>query len=497
MVADLIAQYPPAGSAGTIIYVDTTAAVDGTGSFASPRNVFPSFPAYQNNTVLFAEGTTFTGQISAGAVGGYDYGTYSRLDGSRVFDKARLATIQASAFITAINHSGAGANRLHVGGLRITGATNAAGIATGVYLGNNTAGSTLILEHCVIDNISGTNIPSSLAASLRCETVIVRFCEINITNGDAIWCQATTGNSVVEMYGNRILVGSNTNGDGPDSIQFFRNTGGIFRNVNIVGNWIEHNAMPKQGIIVSGNNPTAGTERWVVRNNFIFGVTNPEARTDLSGNLSAPAAFQFEAHGVSLLNNWIDGWRIWGVFYSTTTVQAVCSGNVFITDKAAYANTVSPMVGTRSSGDDGAIFANNTLIATKPLPDMVSDQACARFSGTNNVIRNNVFLGGWRHAFRFHGGSGQTEQKNVFWGITDRLIVGTAAGSSLAIDASSAVADPLLDEMATPSIASPLVAAADSVTLPNSSRLIVTDIFGAAADDINRQTVGAIQVTTA
>lgn len=489
--AQLAAQYAPAGNTGTVYYLDPNSATNGVGTFADPFNAVPAVATYRGNTVLIAEGTTLAGQFTTGGAFSYNLGTYSRMDGSRLYDMTRAATINASSFTTGVSFSGAGSNPVVVSGLRITGARNAAGVAYGVYAGNNAAGGSLIVEHCVIDDCSGSAISTLLSA--RAEQMILRFNRLVGTNVDMLFLQSSTSAGIAEVYGNEIIVGSNATLDGPDAIQLSRTSGGVFRRVRVFGNWIEHNANTKQGFIISGNTPAAGGEEIHVYRNFFFGMQDPDSLTDLSGNGSSQVAISVDIAGPMVWSNYIDGWRLWASVKGDTAARGLFAYNICVTDMPEYSSATSAMIGG-SATSDYMVVAHNTFITTGNIGSSTpTDVPVVRFGGTNNVIKNNAFCGAWRHAIRFNNGAGSAESANLFYGITDRKIVSNSGGSEIAIAGTSITTDPLFDVVGRPAFGSPVVAAAEAVSNWDGTALILPDPFGRLAGDISEQWIGAAQ----
>jgi hypothetical protein len=140
--AELIARNPPVGNTGTVIYIDPTLAVNGTlGTFADPFNALPAAANWQGNTVLIAEMTTLNipAAVSNGGNFSFNFGTYSRYDGSRVYDPRRLATLNAlpaGNLATVASFSGVAAGSTAIfSGIRFTGARAAAAHARGCSSG--------------------------------------------------------------------------------------------------------------------------------------------------------------------------------------------------------------------------------------------------------------------------------------------------------------------------------------------------------------------------
>lgn len=498
--AELIARNPPVGNTGTVYYVDPTKATNGAGTFADAFNVAPSAATWQGNTILFAEMTSYnlSAAMSNGGNNSFNFGTYSRYDGSRVYDPRRLATINAlpaGNIASVMSFTGIGSGSTGVfSGLRLTGSRTAA-TPKGLYAGGSVAGSTLIVEHCIADDIETSDgVIVGALFDLRCERMIIRFNRAAGTNVDHFWMNAPSAATIVEFYGNEINTGANINRNGPDAIQFNRASGGAYRHLNGYCNWIEHNAASKQGFFVAGSTPADGAESVWWHRNFMFGIADMTGQTDWAGDGSGHTAMQFDTYGYRVYSNYIDGFRSWGNIFGSTTSRALFAYNLCVTENSAFevTNADSPMWGTGTSGSDYVIAAHNTFWTINSLAATTdAGQAVARIAGANNKLQNNIFAGGWRNGWRLYSGVSQPTNYNLYSGVTNPVI--NNVNAVIAGGANDISADPLLDRIGSPRFGSPVVNAATPMTDWDGSLLYLTDPFGRTADSPRRQWIGAMQ----
>lgn len=489
----------PRANIGAPIYYDPTAVTNGSGtSHTSPVNVAPNPAAYGNNTVLLPELLSVPLQFNTSNAGSYHFGTYSRLDGTRVYDPDRVATINASAFTTAVSLSGIGAGATVVlSGIHLTGSRNAAGTANGLFAGNDGADSTVVLEFARIDDCWSSNGSVGALASLRAQNVIVRFCDLAGADIDNVWIRAGLPNCNALVQGCTIRVGATTAVNGPDAIQFSRLAGGSFRQATVQGCWIEHNAMCKQGTFFGGNLPAVGTESIEIFHTFYFGLDDLLGRTNFAADNGGHTGVQIDQKGSRIWGCYFDGWRLWSDVSGDTAARALYAYNFHVTDNTNYMGAVTsgPMSGSGASGSDYVLYAHNTHICTKP--SIAATQAAGvpvtRLSGSSNQVLNNVWLGPWNDMLRLHAGSAQAEDYNLFFGHGGRSVVGAATGDVLTLGTHDILADPLMNYLGQPAPGSPVINAATPVTDWDGTLLWKENIFGQIADDQRRQWIGAAQ----
>jgi hypothetical protein len=296
----------------------------------------------------------------------------------------------------------------------------------------------------------------------------------------------------MEIIGNEITVTASVTFAGPDGVELVRNPGAVWSRVRIEGNWITHGANCKQGVLLAGNTPAAGKERVEITNNWFFGIDVTDV-PDLMGDNSGQVALGVDSVGARVIGNYFDRWRSWANVKGAANAPGVFVGNLCITDAAQWNAGTSPMAGSGPSGSDYVIVANNTFITQKDMT-APSSVPLYRVTGTNNVIRNNVFSGPWSTAFRMYGGAAQTEDYNVYFGLRSTPVVGAASGSSLSLGFHDTTVDPMLDVYGRPLPGSPLIGAAEPIIDWNGSLLIYEDIFGCIAGDPKKCSRGAVQV---
>jgi hypothetical protein len=438
----LMAIYPPSTAAlgGGTIYIDPTVAGPGTGTFTDPFLAMPAVAGYAGRTVLFRERTTFVGNISTSNAASYDFGTYSASDGTRIFDIKRAAHIFANGASNCFSFSGLGANTLRFAGIKLSGARNAAGTGNGIFGGNSTPGSTLIVEHCDLSDCEGSSVGALLSA--RCERNIIRFNRMVGNDLDIIWSQApaTLPNYTFECYGNELILLGATR-DGPDVIQLNRTTTGLFRNVWIYANWIEHRAGSKQGIIANGGTLSA-QDRILIDGNYLFGLSDVTSVPDLSGDGSSQVAIQVDTlGGLHIRSNYIDGWRRWcASVRGTDLARSSLAGNVCYTDGPSN-QTSFEWFGTSSTTTSHVLVANNTLITVNPMV-LPGNVAAMRVAGLNNVVVNNLFVGPWSRGLSLD--AAQAESGNAFVGVTVPMsnFSGVARAPTFAVPGDRFAVDP-------------------------------------------------------
>lgn len=251
-----------AGVAGTsLIYVDPQARTNGSGTLSSPRNIMPTLAS--NQTILLKEGSLWNGEINPNALTNWLIGTYDKTTGGRVFDKRRLATVNAQNG-NGVHISGAAINNW-ISGLRCINFT------TAFLLGSNASASGGGIEWCYTEIGYYGGLPSIPTCFMSfIDNSVVRFNTNNGVTGDGIWCgQATSFGALnINIFGNDIQNGQ-LDIDGPDGIQI--EFGGTSGAVNVENNWIENTRNRKDLILAQNSNPS-GTDSISIHGNFCFGA---------------------------------------------------------------------------------------------------------------------------------------------------------------------------------------------------------------------------------
>lgn len=471
-------------SIGTVYYLDPTAATNGTGTLTSPFNTLPPYTTWAGNTLLIKEGTVLTTAINVSTSATRLMGTYSAYDGSRLFDKSRAATIYVTSSSIAVNlGSTTTGNKLYFSCLRVTGATNLAGVSNLIYLGNAGTSSEVVLEYCVFDTCIGSVGSVNTHASIRTERLIVRYCTFVDKNADLLWVRPDTL-GYAEIYGNEFIVSESTNLEGPDCVQFTRNTGQSWTYVRIYGNWFDHQTSGKQALIVANNAPTSG-ERLEITRNYFFGVDTSIA-PEYSGDGAGAKAILTDGYSISITGNYVDNFRIWVNTRGSSTLPSITAFNIFISDERQW--SVPSGSSKISCGVGYNYFFNNTLIfyRSQVVP---AGSGIVRFTGSTNVIKNNLLVGPVSKGFAFDSGASQAESSNVFSQSVNLCVV-NLSGVEVPTT-SSRVNDNAIDGLGRILSGESIIGTAIPVSV-NGPGLIYEDPFGYVADP-SRLYIGACQ----
>jgi len=173
------------------IYIDPSAATNGSGTFASPRNAYPTTVAY-GDFVLLKEGTTMNGGWTVPAPTGVGsdtnrlvIGTYDKVTGARLVDKTRAATIMATTAQTGVLMNGV--SYVTVQGLIVDGARDFP--HAGVRVIN---ASYITTDSCVINmtrplfgGAYGIRYSNDTGAGTSQTKWVVTNCTVNKTGGNS------------------------------------------------------------------------------------------------------------------------------------------------------------------------------------------------------------------------------------------------------------------------------------------------------------------------
>ena len=271
------------------IYVDPTASSNGDGSFATPRNIFPTALAY-GDVVLFKEGTVYSGQWTFPTPSGTGtptnivlVGTYNAVTGARLIDVTRQATIRC---------------------------TN---VTSDAILISSVSYVTISNLHC----ISGNNFPASGVRALNSSYITVEYCTIEnlpvtgTAGGYGIRFDNATGSGAPRsnwvIRHNEV---KNIAGNGGILCIWSSTTGEFVTNITVENNYVhslqKFPAASAHGITVQGRATTYYTDK-----------------AGLCGK------------GVQIKNNIIKntpdyGLRVLGVNSSVTSQQNIVSGNTIL-----------------------------------------------------------------------------------------------------------------------------------------------------------------------
>jgi hypothetical protein len=411
----------------SVVYVDPTALVNGAGTFSSPRNVVPGYA--NNQTVLLKEGTTYTSIPGPGSVTNWLLGTYDAKTGNRVFDPARIATINANGG-TGINVSGASVNAW-VSGIRVV------NFVTGIQKGQNASASGGGIEFCVaedpVEGVMVTCIQSFVGGS------VLRFNTINRVSGDGIWFGQNTNTSVkgVQIYGNDVRLGYDDSYDGPDGVQLSSNNGESVGAYVVHSNWVENTRNRKQCIIATYNNTLTSTDSFDCYANVVIGA---DTSLPVIGS-NAQNGIYSEIPNSSIYFNYVENSRYPIVVYNTahpTFVNGmVIYGNLVYINMAGL--LYAAIEGSSSAGSGVlAHIVNNTVIGVAcggPVQGGGTLPAITSLGPAD--IRNNCILGTfWNRTIQVNasnaGAGNLIEQGNAFDSGATSFVFDSGAGARAA-----------------------------------------------------------------
>lgn len=471
--AKMMALYPPVPNTGSVVYIDPSSATNGAGTFADPKNAMPT-TTVDNTTYLFKERTRIasnyylTGSVnSAGLV----FGTYSAIDGSRVFQSDRLATIDGNTYTyTALRWTGT-TGSFTLSGLRIVGATSAS-TSQGIVLFLATsagASSVITVEHCVFEAMGAyvltPNVTGNQAIATSGARTIARFNRI-CAAGDGI-AVSPVGGAGYEIICNDVTIATEITAQGPDCIQVSRQgTQSVGKQV-VIGNWLNNPLNEKQAFILNGGTPPASGEEMLFSRNMLFGVSDPVANPPMAPFTAGTVAYISNCNSVAeIVGNYFDGWCGWASVPSNSLIAY----NTAIIDHAGF-GTDEWYVGLEAkAGSTGVVIANNTVIGTnRSAAPSQSNNRGILVGGSGNIAANNVIVGMTLCINGTH-----TETNNLFSACLPR----DTSNNPLALGSGSAsIADPMLDTIGRPLPNSPVAVSAGAVTW-NGSQLRRDDIFG-------------------
>jgi len=271
------------------IYVDPTASTNGDGSFATPRNIYPTSLVY-GDIVLFKEQTVYNGGWTLPTPSGTGsatnivlLGTYDAITGLRTTDKTKQATIKATSSTTdAILTSGL--SYITVSSLYCIGGY--AFPASGVRMLN---GSYLTVEYCTIESLPipatsgggyGIRIDNATGSGSAQSNWIVRYNNVSKIAGNGgilcIW-SSTTGESVTNITVDNNLVfslaevaGATANGivvQSRASVHYSDKAGLCAKGVVVTNNTVI--GTPSFGIYLKGITWVTGAQKNLVSGNVI------------------------------------------------------------------------------------------------------------------------------------------------------------------------------------------------------------------------------------
>lgn len=470
--AKMMALYPPVPNTGTVVYIDPTSATNGAGTFGDPKNAMPT-TLVDNTTYLFKERTRIVTNyymVSTTAIG-LVYGTYSALDGSRVFEPDRLATIDGATYDYAAVRWRGTTGTFTLSGLRIIGATSASpsqGIC--LFLANSAGSSSVVtVEHCVFEAPGAyalvPNVTGNLAIAITGPRAIVRFNRI-CAPADGVAVSPAAGAGYVVLC-NDITVAAETAAQGPDCVQVSRQGTQPVGKQIVVGNWMNNVLNQKQAFILNGGTSPASGEEMLFARNMCFGVVDPVARPPMTPLTAGSIAYVSVCESAAeIVGNHFDGWCGWAGVPSNSLIAY----NTAIIDHAGFLADEWYVGFEAKAGSTGVVIANNTVIGTnRSAAPSQSNNRGILVGGSGNIAANNVIVGMTLCINGTH-----TETSNLFSACLPR----DTSNNPLALGSGSAsIADPMLDTVGRPLPNSPVAVSAGAVTW-NGSQLRRDDIFG-------------------
>lgn len=481
--AAMMAMYPPVPNTGTVVYIDPTVAGPGAGTFADPLRVLPTASA--NTTYLFKERTrtvvtySFTGGL---AVAGVVLGTYSALDGSRVFEQERLATIDGDTYFRAcIKWTGTSGN-FTLSGLRVIGGYNATGAVT-MFEANSGAPATSIvtIEYCVFESMGGYQVDGSgwntnAAIAVNGPRTVGRFNRICVP-GDGFSMNPGAG-AGCQIICNDFIVPKSTNGAGPDPISVGRTGSNAVGKQVILGNWIDHQVNSKQGFLTTAGTPQSTGEETIFARNFMFGFDLSNEPLKPPSVSSGQIAYINDTTSVCLVvGNYFDQWCGWA-----SVKNGLLAYNIGVLEHTDTVNWIQGFAA--AAGGSGAILANNTVIGmNRTVAYDGKSIGLYAASGVGAVLTNNICI---NMEMKLGTGAVESYSRFVGTGPTDAANAAKALGTG-----STVISDAMLDAVGRPLSGSPVFAPGVAVSF-QSMPIRFPDIFGQTPWD-TLSTFGAAQ----
>lgn len=270
-------------------YIDPSLDTNGDGSFATPRNIFPTAIAY-GDVVLFKEDTVYNGQWTIPTPTGTGsptnivlIGTYDSITGNRILDVTRQATIRCTSVVAdAILISNI--SYVTISNLHCISGNNFP--ASGVRALNS---SYITVEYCTIENLPvtvsaggyGIRFDNATGSGAPRSNWVIRHNEVkNIAGNSGILCvwSSTTGEFVTNITVENNYVhslqkraGATANGivvQSRASIHYTDKAGLCGKGVQIKNNIIKK--APAFGLYVKGVNSSTTSQQNIVSGNTIL-----------------------------------------------------------------------------------------------------------------------------------------------------------------------------------------------------------------------------------
>lgn len=416
---------------GTVVYIDLDAGADGSGSFASPRNVIPTLVT--GNSYLFKEGTSKSNTLNI-TVANVLIGTYDSSDGSRVIGKAnfdRLFSVEMAGDRFAIQISSSGAVKLS--GVRVTqnGTPHAAASTLAIYASAAGGSNNNVFEHVWVDDVTpGTGyFAVSGGIYVRGSGTLVRNCKVSDSELDAIyiWANGSNGPDGLIAYGNEVVMPQGIAVDGPDCFQVATN-GTEFGDLQIYDNFLEHNSNMKQCLVISTT--SADTDSAQIKRNWMFGPDQTQAEP---GGATKGKTLVLSIKNALVENNYLEV-AFWGADLSGN--NSIFRNNLLIFDSdggTCEIGVIPQSVGT--------VVEDNTFIILAGTVDEAIEHTSGSHTGV--IIRRNVIAnlsGTLTKGIRYNPATA-TESENTVYGTTRPFVnsgtssIGAGSGSGVDLPA--------------------------------------------------------------
>lgn len=356
--------YPYSG--GSTIFIDPTASTNGTGTFASPYNIWPaSIP--NDSLVLIKEYSTLSISNITVTATNLMVGSYDADSGERVIDTQKLATISYGSTTKFFTLPTTGTFTLS--GVRFI----SSGAGTNNVIANTSTTLELKIEYCLFANIS--SLVSGAISGALIDTVgklSVRFNKvINCTTSGFI----TTG--VAKIYCNEIFYSFIT----PTTAYGIKVTSNSYADIhhNYIINLVNY------GTLVYVSNSGSVT---TIRNNYIFGGKSDDIGT--SYGINAIGAASTNIHENYVCNGSV------GILTTNTTAKiyknVVCSeyeNYTGISGANVVGNTVVRLKGITGTGVIASSIVSNNIIDANPESSFVI--GIKTNAGLAQATYNNIY----------------------------------------------------------------------------------------------------------
>lgn len=416
----------------TTYYIDPTAKVNGSGTFASPFKSWSNVTWAAGNTYLQKAGTVERGNRVLVMAGGTSLanrvivGSYDPLTGLRTTGGVGRAILDGTGTAQTIRVNEL-VNFVWIDNFEVYGTDGVGGSsAKAVYLGNGTASTMsndIEVSNCYIHDVKCDLFPAADNDGIQAfgDRITIRNCIVKNIPTDGIWLQGSNYRIV-----DNVIANVSTNDLKGDCIQ--TNGDASIRNDNgyIARNILDHSSRnAKQVIIVGGIGFSANA---VIEDNYCV-------MADYD-NVTSTSAIFVEAANSIVRRNYVQG----GYF----GICASASGaNMFAHSNLCYKNQRGIGIGTATTG---IRVIGNTIIGAVLQGVEVGLDLTA-------VVKSNLLLN-CVTGVRMHGSA--AEDYNAFFGNgTDRSLAGGTANWGT----HDVFSDPLLNAYYRPTASSPLIAA--------------------------------------